>query len=362
MSDTLVSVVQRGAGGSSVRLQSADTALSDRAGGDGAEVAGAAREWSVSVAPGVAADTISHLADLARTVPLLEIYDCPDLTTGSLKPLTRCPELQCLALSGGVPDTVSLEPLTRCPGLHWLTLSGGVPDTVSLEPLTRCRRLRDLTLYGGVPDAVLDSLSGCPRLEYLTLGDLQRPAETAFTAAAVSRLVKSCRKLDRLYLHCTADTTRAVLTALKKADLGRDSDGRPRIIWLWVPAPDLDELGCSRSRPFTRSYTASFQPASFSRNDPDDPDPDLIPKRRPRGEIPPPDIRSLKFEHANGKPLLFPPSTLHWYDHEIQLFDLDLRPESKAYRAAVSGFYFDGPPRHGRRLFLQRIPPKDNLH
>ena len=43
VSDTLVSVVQRGAGGSSVRLQSADTALSDRAGGDGAEVAGMGR-------------------------------------------------------------------------------------------------------------------------------------------------------------------------------------------------------------------------------------------------------------------------------------------------------------------------------
>ena len=53
VSDTLVSVVQRGAGGSSVRLQSADTALSDRAGGDGAEVAGTGPVGSsVSVAPG----------------------------------------------------------------------------------------------------------------------------------------------------------------------------------------------------------------------------------------------------------------------------------------------------------------------
>ncbi|KAF0287678.1 hypothetical protein FJT64_013913 [Amphibalanus amphitrite] len=135
---------------------------------------------------GVAADTISHLADLGRTVTLLEIYDCPDLTAGSLEPLARCPVL------------------------------------------------RELTLSGGVPDAVLDSLSGCPRLEYLTLGDRQRPAETAFTAVAYTRLVKSCRKLVFLYLHCTADTTRAVLTALKEADL-RDSDGEPRTIWLQCP-------------------------------------------------------------------------------------------------------------------------------
>ncbi|KAF0297998.1 hypothetical protein FJT64_004638 [Amphibalanus amphitrite] len=167
-------------------------------------------DLSVSL-QGVAADTISHLADLGRTVTVLEIYDCPDLTAGRLEPLTRCPKLGRLTLSGGVPDTVSLEPLTRCPGLWVLTLSGGVPD------------------------AVLDSLSGCPGLWRLTLGDLQRPAETAFTAAAVTRLVKSCRKLYRLYLHCTADIGRAVLTALKEADLGRNSYGRPRTIDLRVP-------------------------------------------------------------------------------------------------------------------------------
>ena len=49
------------------------------------------------------------------------------------------------------------------------------------------------------------------------------------------RLVKSCRQLQYLYLHCTADTTRAVLTALKEADLGRDSYGLPRTIELGVP-------------------------------------------------------------------------------------------------------------------------------
>ncbi|KAF0299619.1 hypothetical protein FJT64_027703 [Amphibalanus amphitrite] len=196
-------------------------------------------EWygsdlSVSL-QGVAADTISYLADLGRTVTRLYIYDCPDLTTGSLEPLTRFPKLERLTLSGGVTDAVSLEPLTRYPGLWVLTLSGGVPDAVSLEPLTRCPKLLSLTLSGGVPDGVLDSLSGCPGLQTLTLGDLQRPAETAFTAAAYTRLVKSCRKLWSLYLHCTADTGRAVLTALKEADLGRDSDGEPRTIWLIVP-------------------------------------------------------------------------------------------------------------------------------
>ncbi|XP_043240793.1 LRR receptor-like serine/threonine-protein kinase HSL2 [Amphibalanus amphitrite] len=178
------------------------------------------------------------------TVSLEPLTRCPklsDLTlsggvpdTVSLEPLTRCPELYSLTLSGGVPDTVSLEPLTRCPKLSDLTLSGGVPDTVSLEPLTRCPGLYRLTLSGGVPDAVLDSLSGCPGVQILILGDRQRPAETAFTAAAYTRLVKSCRKLWCLYLHCTADTGRAVLTALKEADL-RYSNGWPRTICLRVP-------------------------------------------------------------------------------------------------------------------------------
>ncbi|KAF0287480.1 hypothetical protein FJT64_014080 [Amphibalanus amphitrite] len=204
--------------------------------------------------------------------------DCPYLTAGSLEPLTRCPGLRWLTLSGGVPVSLepltrcpelrclsvtaadlprlrgqlpegleclnvrdspdltagSLEPLTRCPKLWNLTLSGGVPDTVSLEPLTRCPGLQYLTLSGGVPDAVLDSLSGCPGLGVLILGDRQRPAETAFTAAAYTRLVKSCRGLRYLFLHCTAETGRAVLTALKEADL-QYSDGEPRIIYLHVP-------------------------------------------------------------------------------------------------------------------------------
>ncbi|XP_043234853.1 uncharacterized protein LOC122388119 [Amphibalanus amphitrite] len=48
---------------------------------------------------GVAADTISHLADLGRTVTVLEIYDCTDLTAGSLEPLTRCRGLRCLSVT-----------------------------------------------------------------------------------------------------------------------------------------------------------------------------------------------------------------------------------------------------------------------
>ena len=49
--------------------------------------------------------------------------DCTNLTAGSLEPLTRCPRLKRLTLTGGVLDTVSMEPLTRCPELEWLSVT-----------------------------------------------------------------------------------------------------------------------------------------------------------------------------------------------------------------------------------------------
>ena len=74
----------------------------------------------------------------------------------------------------------------------------GLPDcpaVVNLEPITRLPQLKYLTLAGGVTDTALDSLSGCSQLFRLTLGDLQRPAETAITAAAVSRSVDQSGRL-----------------------------------------------------------------------------------------------------------------------------------------------------------------------
>ncbi|KAF0298594.1 hypothetical protein FJT64_004047 [Amphibalanus amphitrite] len=130
---------------------------------------------------GVTADTISHLADLGRTVTRLEIYDCPDLTAGSLEPLTRCPELTSLTLSGGIPDTVSLEPLTRCRGLQDLSVTAA-----------------DLPLLRG-------------------------------------QLPEGLRRLN------VRDTGRAVLTALKETDL-QYSYGRPRTIWLIFPEELYDQL------------------------------------------------------------------------------------------------------------------------
>ena len=50
------------------------------------------------------------------------------------------------------------------------------------------------------------------------------------------RLAVSCPRLVGLWLHSTAATSRAVVAALKAADLYWDSDRRlPRNIRLWLP-------------------------------------------------------------------------------------------------------------------------------
>ncbi|XP_043234854.1 uncharacterized protein LOC122388121 [Amphibalanus amphitrite] len=157
---------------------------------------------------GVAADTISHLPDLGRTVNRLEIYDCTDLTAGSLEPFTRCPELRCLS--------VSAADLPR--------LRGQLPEGLRLLNV-RGPEVTELRWLGGYPWGGLSvSLQGVAADTISHLADLGRTVKLL--------LVKSCRKLEYLYLHCTADTGRAVLTALKEADLRRGIFGA---IYLRVP-------------------------------------------------------------------------------------------------------------------------------
>ena len=50
------------------------------------------------------------------------------------------------------------------------------PGMVDVEPITRLPKLEYLILAGGVTDTALDGLSGCRKLWFLKLGDLQRPA------------------------------------------------------------------------------------------------------------------------------------------------------------------------------------------
>ncbi|KAF0299621.1 hypothetical protein FJT64_027704 [Amphibalanus amphitrite] len=142
---------------------------------------------------GVGDDTVALVADLKRNVRVLHLLDSPDVTGRALDSISRISGLRTIRMA-------------ECAGLM-----GG-----NLEPLSRLHKLDDLTLSGGVTDAVLDSLSGCQGLGILKLGDRQRPAETAFTAAAVTSL--------------------DVLNALKAADLRQHADSRQaRTIILYVP-------------------------------------------------------------------------------------------------------------------------------
>ncbi|XP_043232766.1 uncharacterized protein LOC122387024 [Amphibalanus amphitrite] len=93
---------------------------------------------------GVAADTISHLADLGRTVTRLEIYDCTDHTTGSLEPLTRCRGLQDLSVTAAdLPRLIGQLP----EGLWRLNVRGPEvtePRWPEWNPLARGLPLRHL--------------------------------------------------------------------------------------------------------------------------------------------------------------------------------------------------------------------------
>ncbi|XP_043234197.1 uncharacterized protein LOC122387796 [Amphibalanus amphitrite] len=166
-----------------------------------------------------AEDIVGHLADLGREVHVLQLYCGPDTSVG-------------------------VDSLCRLDGLQYLSLSdcfGILP--LGLRCLSRLPNLVHLILFGGVTDAFLHSLRGCCRLQGLRLGDRTRPAETAFTAATVSRVVVSCRQLCVMSLHSTIDTGREVVTTLKEADLGQYSDvNMPRTIRICFPEDILSQL------------------------------------------------------------------------------------------------------------------------
>ena len=116
--------------------------------------------------------------------------DCPGVV--DLEPVSKLP-LKHLTLSD-CPGVVDLEPICKLSELQNLTLSD-CPAVVHLESITRLPKLYCLTLAGGVTDTALYIIGGCSELLRLTLGDLQRPAETAITAAAVSRSVDQSGRL-----------------------------------------------------------------------------------------------------------------------------------------------------------------------
>ena len=161
---------------------------------------------------------LSRQADLTG-LKWLYLSSCRGLTNRSLASLAfLTPGLQGLTIAD-------------CPGL----------TAIGLQHLGKLAKLRTFKLSdmpaGSIPDVMLDSLHGCSDLKELCLGDLERPLETAIPAAAVSRLVVACRKLEKVYLHTTAANNQDVLDALLRTDFGSDSGGNRRTVKLVVPDP-----------------------------------------------------------------------------------------------------------------------------
>ena len=156
--------------------------------------------------------------------------------------LTDLPHLRELCLRGcdGLTDTTLAGLPTSLEKLTIADCSAVSPD--GLSHLTGLSVLKELTLASGpagglITDALLDVLHGCSRLQTLQLGDPEGSPETAITAAAVGRLAVACRRLLELKPYTTAANALAVRDVLSqvRADLGSDSDGRPRTIRLVAP-------------------------------------------------------------------------------------------------------------------------------
>ena len=95
-------------------------------------------------------------------------------------------------------------------------------------------------------------------------------------------------------------------------------------------------------------------PPPAARNDEDQNpelnDPDLFPQ--PKQDARTDDKHPYIFKYADER---IPPSTttrLYRYEKSVRVVDLDLRPGSRAHKAATNGCYFDGS--FGKRLYLKR--------
>ena len=187
---------------------------------------------------------------------------CPGVTATGIKHLGRLSKLRFLGLydlpAGVIPATM-LDNLHGCTGLEYLylghrerPLETAIPAAAVSRSVSRhwpvcvsCQSVRlvirthqptrhRITKYSEwwLPEG---SLWGVTRSN----GSLKRRSGGDYLHFIITvlcyRLAVACRKLYRLFLHTTVANSQAVLDALHAADLGSDSDGRPRTFRLWVP-------------------------------------------------------------------------------------------------------------------------------
>ncbi|KAF0312091.1 hypothetical protein FJT64_001806 [Amphibalanus amphitrite] len=159
-------------------------------------------------------DVINQLAkELGPRVTGLNMFNCPRVTAGALQRL-----------------------LSALTGLEDVTL--------------------DCSLSGAITDASLAALYGCSQLRKMQLGRVSGLC-TDIPVTAVSRLVVTCRKLEKLLFLSTEELTQRVLDALVQADLGKSDDGTPRTLRFKVPAPVYEKLRKPPSTSSIKVYEAT---------------------------------------------------------------------------------------------------------
>ena len=116
-----------------------------------------------------------------------------------------------------------------------------------------------------------------------------------------------------------------------------------------LPGAELPPAAGTRA-----SYKARTQhkPAAVEDERPELHDDDLMPTAKKTDQRE--DDHQHIFLYKNGSQPYGPVTQLYRYDVKIRVIDLNLRPGTKACRAASNGFYFDRP--GGLRLYLQRPP------
>ena len=105
-----------------------------------------------------------------------------------------------------------------------------------------------------------------------------------------------------------------------------------------------------RSRSRAQEDAELPPPSSKDQDKPELNDPELFPQ--PKEDAPTENLHPYIFKYADDSLPTRTITRLYRYEKSVRVVDLNLRPGSRAHRAAVNGFYFDSS--FGRRLYLKR--------
>jgi hypothetical protein len=159
--------------------------------------------------------TSKHLTSLYVSNPL-----SIEATTALANVLVGCGNLQtlCAARADAINDAVLWQLGRYCAKLHTLIIPGREITDIGISALANgCHWLREVRMSKctALTDVAITALEQCTSLKLLSL-----PLCTNVSAAALTGLVRSCRKLESLFMH------RSVVTAELSAVLANAFSGR----------------------------------------------------------------------------------------------------------------------------------------